>query len=782
MLENQSKPEINRRNTFDKDMQNAINTSLKQMSQSNLPNTDDLDTDIMIREEGSFCGLKNINNTCYFNSLIFILFNNERFVDKIMSVKVIEIEKEIEFNSLRHKKSVELIKEIQKLFALMIKGEMSYINPYAVINLVYDENNKRVDIGQQRDVIEYLMIFIEQIDIGLNLISQIKNVKKDQQKLELNEKNLKSELTNLFTGKIIAGIRNDKGNEEEFIEEDYGPLIINARAINMIEALKEKFEYEIETKIEDGVAKKIIKNEWIKEPSDVMVIQLNMVNYDQKTKKQYKVDQVPEFALELYIDQFLYANRKNVIKVNDELTSIDNSIKRIDSEIDKLHDKNKHIRRSFSGNIGEDNSTPIDVKSFFTEMGDDNKGEDEINDLVYQKDKLKQTKKSLLKNAKTKQYNLHSIIIHDGDHNQGHYFVYVRIDNRWFYFNDKFVREVDDKTVSDDCYGKKYANRTAYCFIYVTNEIKDVAVNKIKISKELEQYVNTKNKELKEYLIDKPIDNLIKTVKENLKTLEKEKKNKGLDKVIPRIQSFELYLYDRFHLANKNIKDFRDILHGYLVDKELRKIPLKENKKPELRMENLPYYPDIWSKLEIQSDKLKFDLPEPNNMNKLIETEKDRYIDSIKAIRLIGTSIQFILSNNLVEYIETISLFLNIQPFGKNSLVSVHYTIFKDNILYLILNAIYIVKELKTDFNRKLFNSIMKVALYTIIINNEEYGDPTHLTENHIVDLLNELEELCGQDNLYDVFFYGIILKKMIESKTEPVIKQIQCFSNITVK
>lgn len=65
-------------------------------------------------------------------------------------------------------------------------------------------------------------------------------------------------------------------------------------------------------------------------------------------------------------------------------------------------------------------------------------------------------------------YHLHSILIHDGKADSGHYyaFIYDRYTNIWYKFNDYIVSRISEQEVFDESFGGK-GEACAYGVIYV---------------------------------------------------------------------------------------------------------------------------------------------------------------------------------------------------------------------------------------------------------------------------------------------------------------------------
>lgn len=74
-----------------------------------------------------------------------------------------------------------------------------------------------------------------------------------------------------------------------------------------------------------------------------------------------------------------------------------------------------------------------------------------------------------------KAYQLHSICVHDGNANSGHYytFIYDRFNNKWRRFNDIRVTEVSEEDVLKESEGG-HSWQTAYWLVYVEDQMAKV--------------------------------------------------------------------------------------------------------------------------------------------------------------------------------------------------------------------------------------------------------------------------------------------------------------------
>lgn len=78
---------VGQKQNYEEDLKKAIHESTNNKKNAQLIQNE-FDGEMEYRKEGAFCGLKNINNTCYFNSLLYIVMHNERFFSKVMGAKV----------------------------------------------------------------------------------------------------------------------------------------------------------------------------------------------------------------------------------------------------------------------------------------------------------------------------------------------------------------------------------------------------------------------------------------------------------------------------------------------------------------------------------------------------------------------------------------------------------------------------------------------------------------------------------------------------------------------
>lgn len=89
-------------------------------------------------------------------------------------------------------------------------------------------------------------------------------------------------------------------------------------------------------------------------------------------------------------------------------------------------------------------------------------------------------------------YKLHSVLVHSGNDQRGHYYVYICIHNQWYKFNDQLVTKVRRKEAMDDAFGdgeqqqctppkrwRSDSSASAYMLVYVRQSMWDALMRPI---------------------------------------------------------------------------------------------------------------------------------------------------------------------------------------------------------------------------------------------------------------------------------------------------------------
>lgn len=100
-------------------------------------------------------------------------------------------------------------------------------------------------------------------------------------------------------------------------------------------------------------------------------------------------------------------------------------------------------------------------------------------------------------------YELHSVLIHAGDANIGHYYCYVRLEDQWVRFNDEFVDSAEEQEVCQAAFGGKseahrclpFNSERASLLVYVNKQCKNTVLCEVPASQQLRDMVKQQEEE-----------------------------------------------------------------------------------------------------------------------------------------------------------------------------------------------------------------------------------------------------------------------------------------------
>ena len=184
------------------------------------------DEDYDLRRAGQPAGLKNLGNTCWFNSIIQTLFHLAPFRHLILAFRMEPADvKRLSSENERH--LVQFVLELRRLFALMARSRRRVITPSQTLRMLRSCSKYDASTFNQEDVSEFATILVNLIEDSFNLLSdlqqkQIEVVEKGLDGLSVEEESLKASLTfspskmttpantrknpiiNLFNGKAVV--------------------------------------------------------------------------------------------------------------------------------------------------------------------------------------------------------------------------------------------------------------------------------------------------------------------------------------------------------------------------------------------------------------------------------------------------------------------------------------------------------------------------------------------------------------------------------------------------
>ena len=167
-------------NDFKRAMSNSMQSNFKPRFK------DKADKSVKRKATQQFIGMANLGNTCYFNSMMQILYFSDCFADKVCrfdpdkalipqtpAKSKVPTEKELHKLKMQEKfveNGAQLIAEIQDMFGKMLRGKINYVNPQGVLDHLMEKlTNRKVEVGLQKDLVEFLGMFFECLEAGFSV-------------------------------------------------------------------------------------------------------------------------------------------------------------------------------------------------------------------------------------------------------------------------------------------------------------------------------------------------------------------------------------------------------------------------------------------------------------------------------------------------------------------------------------------------------------------------------------------------------------------------------------
>ena len=349
----------------DVEMQQAIEASLATNNYNNF-SYEPLAPKDRKREPGIPVGLKNVGNTCYFNSLIQTYFNIPEFVELILkhNLEQAEENKEKIEGSDKIKKS-DFIKNLRFLFTALIKSNKKYQDASPVLKELRDEFGNTIPIGDQKDIGEFHLSFIHCLIESMKdklEAPQIEDSKEEEKRaapasdkeddtaMAVDSKDAKQEeiivdsekqddaqsanneiinqINCIFSGKYEQIVSyNINGEPQESISSpDFNTIYLDWTQKDLYSAWEDNFEDEVENYKPDGInVVDATTQSWIVNLPKVLMFLIKRVYYDKDRQVYYKDNEPFEFEDVIYPDRYLIKNRAEAEKLRKQVKILRNT-------------------------------------------------------------------------------------------------------------------------------------------------------------------------------------------------------------------------------------------------------------------------------------------------------------------------------------------------------------------------------------------------------------------------------------------------------------------------
>ncbi|CAF3325058.1 unnamed protein product [Rotaria socialis] len=501
-------PEIENQQPTDDELERALLLSRETMEQiideSDIAERKNLDEP---------AGLKNVGNTCWFNSVVQALYTLPYFRRLILNFQYPTINRSLADSE---QQAICFTEELRYLFALMLKSPRRSVNPDRAIKKF--KNTRKlcgVDFSHE-DCSEFAAHLIDLVELAYETIG--KNLLNIDNATSINFIN---PVNTIVSGEVIVE-RNENISIQEALRQINIQMIDSSNIYDGLETL-------LLGSADESLSNQqsIVEQRWLTRLPPVLFICLNRYHFSQATKQASKIIAPFEFYPELYLDRYmlinknLTLNKRNIAKTlyaqlhelentlnsylkypcNDESFALANAIrvvyefatgcrlnptppKRIDTiSVDQT--TANRVRQHPPVPIQPSHISPEELQFiqnslpvWLTEV------EAKCANIREEIQRLKNELKQLYDEAQLKQvrYTLHAVCVHEGSANLGHFWTYVYHNDRqkWYRYNDNEVCETTWEDVLDAGIGgqRTQNNRdeprvpSAYLLVYINADQK----------------------------------------------------------------------------------------------------------------------------------------------------------------------------------------------------------------------------------------------------------------------------------------------------------------------
>lgn len=299
----------------------------------------------------------------------------------------------------------------------------------------------------------------------------------------------KSLIQKLFFGSAVTQIRTDQ-EVIEGSEELFGPILLDPKTNYFYKSWENHFYNTLENFRESET--RAVKWDLVNRFPDILCFQIQRAGYNREKKCPEKNNQRFEFDQEIYVDRFLMQNKETVESIRQRAEELERERNQINSQLkgmSSFRDQRDIVKsvedvlellRVLNGQNTQECALPESVLTTNVENsagiaasldGLRQKMTSEKSHLQERNKEIDHEIKGLYSSIEKTKYVLFSTIIHEGTADSGHFYCFVRMKDKWFKFNDFFVREIDETEVMETSFGYEGSISNAYCIFYMIEDL-----------------------------------------------------------------------------------------------------------------------------------------------------------------------------------------------------------------------------------------------------------------------------------------------------------------------
>lgn len=418
------------------------------------------------REEGVPVGLKNVGNTCYFNSML-----QTYFMLPIVRKAVLAFSRHGDVSEEDpHASTLKFMKQLQKLFAKLMLSKQKYVDPTDLLKNT-TKDGKSVIIGDQQDVADFNDLFLRSIAKGFEIDSE-----QNKPTAEL--------MKNMFSGQAEEHlvVEGKDGDVETSQPTEFTSLIlpIGEESSTLFDRLDAYVLHEVLDYKSDSGSAKASSCFWLKDLPSMLMLQQSRVQFDIDTKSFVKRETPVLFEKEISVDRYMIENKDEITRRRGIVANWKVELAQLEAELcSYTHYKGR------SHGLDDALTSVIDYCKDKSEKTQDTSylpmmhklmeslkiERGTMNVLEAQVSKLRSRIDTAYQDMQKYQYSLYAVWIHQGVAGSGHFWANVRSStDKWVKFNDLRVSWTDEQTVMKEAVGG-YNSTSAYFLIYIKKDI-----------------------------------------------------------------------------------------------------------------------------------------------------------------------------------------------------------------------------------------------------------------------------------------------------------------------